>query len=333
MTAAPDRTTVSVALATYNGARFLDRQLASIAAQTRRPDEIVVGDDRSIDDTVARLERFGAQTGIAMRVTVNDARLGSTRNFERALGRCRGDVLLLSDQDDEWHPERVEQSLAALDARPDALYAFSDGALIDEQSRPLRGTLWGSAFFDARERALFRTGRGLDVLLRHNVVTGATLALRRRALDRVLPVAAGWIHDGWIVTALEALSPGCGILIEAPLVSYRWHAGQQVGTTGLDPARVRAFLRKQDESFFAREARNHATLRAHLVAAGMSASAPAVAALERKSEFLERRARMRRERWRALPVAVASWRRGDYARYAVGWKSAAMDLVPMFWRA
>jgi hypothetical protein len=121
-------------------------------------------------------------------------------------------------------------------------------------------------------------------------------------------------------------------MIEEPLVSYRWHAGQQVGTTGLDPARVRAFLRKQDEAFFVREARNHATLHARLLAAGVPGDAPAMIALDRKIGFLEQRAQMRRRRWRALPTALSSWRRGDYGRYAVGWKSAAMDLIPMFWR-
>ena len=121
---------VSVAMATYNGARFLPAQLASIAAQTRPPDELVVGDDQSSDATEQVIADFASRVPFPVRFTRNPARLGSSQNFVACLERCTGDVVLLTDQDDEWLPARIERTLAALEAHPAAAYAFSDLSLI-----------------------------------------------------------------------------------------------------------------------------------------------------------------------------------------------------------
>src|SRR3954470_17842517 len=94
----------SVAMCTYNGARFLGEQLASVAAQTRPPDELVVCDDRSTDETASLVRDFAAAAPFRVRLHVNERNLGSTRNFERAVSLCEGDLIALSDQDDEWLP-------------------------------------------------------------------------------------------------------------------------------------------------------------------------------------------------------------------------------------
>ena len=77
--------TISVALCTYNGARFLEQQLASLEAQELRPDELVVCDDRSTDNTVQMLESFARTAPFPVRIHVNPVNLGSTRNFDRAM--------------------------------------------------------------------------------------------------------------------------------------------------------------------------------------------------------------------------------------------------------
>ena len=92
----------SVAMCTYNGARFLGAQLASVAAQARAPDELVVCDDRSTDETARVVEEFAAAAPFRVRLHVNERNLGTTRNFERAVSLCEGDLIALSDQDDVW---------------------------------------------------------------------------------------------------------------------------------------------------------------------------------------------------------------------------------------
>jgi glycosyltransferase involved in cell wall biosynthesis len=76
-------TTLSVAMCTYNGAIFLPAQLESIARQERLPDELVIGDDCSTDDSVAVLEAFADRAPFPVRLHVNDHNVGSTKNFGR----------------------------------------------------------------------------------------------------------------------------------------------------------------------------------------------------------------------------------------------------------
>ncbi|MBC7931137.1 MAG: glycosyltransferase, partial [Rubrivivax sp.] len=98
------RTRLSIAMCTYDGGRYLAEQLASIAAQTRAPDELVVCDDRSRDETTSIVRRFAETAPFPVRLYVNEQNLGSTRNFEKAIGLCEGELIALSDQDDVWLP-------------------------------------------------------------------------------------------------------------------------------------------------------------------------------------------------------------------------------------
>lgn len=316
---------VSVALATFDGARHLPAQLESIAAQTILPDELVVGDDGSTDGTAEVVAAFARRGLMEVRFTRNPARLGSTRNFAACLERCRGEVILLCDQDDAWAPERVAATLSALEAAPHAAYAFSDAALMDEAGRALPGRLWARAFFDEAGRAAFREGRGHEVLLRTNVVTGATMGLRREALAGALPIPEGWVHDAWLAFLLE-LRHGA-VPIEAPLVRYRLHPGQQIGVLRPRPAAVLALLRRQDAAFYRREAANHLALAARLEALARPGHPEVPALARRKAAFLEARAAFRDAPLRALGrVAGALWR-GDYRRFGLGWRQAAFDLL------
>ena len=100
---------VSVALCTYNGTRYLKDQIDSIASQTRVPHELVVCDDCSSDDTVKILEAFASRAPFPVRLSVNPTNLGSTKNFAQAIALCRGDIIALCDQDDVWHPAKLER--------------------------------------------------------------------------------------------------------------------------------------------------------------------------------------------------------------------------------
>src|SRR3712207_5989304 len=99
---------LSVALCTYDGARYLPEQLESLARQRRLPDELVVCDDGSADDTVDVVRRFADRAPFAVRLSLNPQNLGFVKNFEQAIRLCRGDLIALADQDDVWHPQKLE---------------------------------------------------------------------------------------------------------------------------------------------------------------------------------------------------------------------------------
>ena len=94
------RLKLSVAMATYNGERFLEQQLLSIARQIRLPDEMVVSDDGSNDGTIDILERFATNAPFPVRIYRNLNPLGYGDNFLKAASLCDGDLIAFSDQDD-----------------------------------------------------------------------------------------------------------------------------------------------------------------------------------------------------------------------------------------
>ncbi len=217
----------SVALCTYNGARFLSEQLESIAAQTMLPHELVICDDRSSDNTVDIIREFAAGAPFPVSLSVNDSRLGSTKNFEKAISRCQFEVIALCDQDDVWHPQKLSR-MADVFHRDQYIGAvFSDAELIDENSQRLGNTLWSSNLFNMREQKKFASGDGLEVLLKHTLVTGATLAFRSGFRSLVLPIPSEQIHDLWItmlIASVQHLAP-----LRHALIRYRQHEGQQIG--------------------------------------------------------------------------------------------------------
>jgi glycosyltransferase involved in cell wall biosynthesis len=221
---------ISVALCVYNGARFLPEQLASIAAQTQTVDELVVCDDRSTDNTREMLAEFGKTVSFPVHIHQNERQLGSTKNFEKCLQLCQGDIIFLCDQDDYWYPEKVAEQIQYLAENPTKQAVFSDGNLMDEQSGPIPGSIWQTIEFDAVGRQTWNAGRGYRMLFQGYVVTGATLAIRARALPRLLPFPDGiktMIHDSWIALLLS-LTDQIGF-VDKPLIRYRRHASQQVG--------------------------------------------------------------------------------------------------------
>ncbi|MEP6869363.1 MAG: glycosyltransferase family 2 protein, partial [Novosphingobium sp.] len=201
-------TEVSIALTTYNGARFLREQLASLLAQTRLPDELVVGDDRSSDGTLALLQDFVARAPFPVRITVNARNLGPTRNFAETVLRCRSEVIFLCDQDDVWKPEKLAAVLAHRAANPGAWLITHDAALVDAEGRPL-----GLTMATQIERAGDEPARGL--------IAGCCMAIDARLAALYDPVPRMGEHDSWLAYTADLL--GLRSYLPQPLIDYRRH--------------------------------------------------------------------------------------------------------------
>jgi glycosyltransferase involved in cell wall biosynthesis len=253
---------ISVALCTYNGALFLQELLASIAAQARLPDEVIACDDCSSDSTPAILADFARFAPFPVSVRVNQRNLGVTRNFEQAIQRCTGDVIALADQDDRWYPGKLAALEATFTAHPQAGLVFSDADVIDGGGASLGYTLWRSVRFDDAQQRAVRSGQAVSVLLKHPVVTGATLAFRSSLRDRLLPIAPDCVHDEWIAL-IAALSSEI-IPVPERLMGYRRHSANQIGAEGVDlPARLRTAL-ATDPAVYRKRAEQFRRLRDHI---------------------------------------------------------------------
>ena len=242
---------VSVALCTFNGARFVREQVRSICLQTLTPREIVLSDDGSRDNSieVARatvLKCKAARPGLSveLRVLQNAVPLRVTKNFEQAVRACRGDLIALSDQDDIWTSTRLERMVAQFEARPGLLLLHSDARLVGANRADLGESLFHALEVKRFELNWVHAGLAFDVLLRRNLVTGATTVFRRSLLRQAAPFPVEWLHDEWLAIIAAAL--GSIDLLEEELIEYRQHGGNQIG------ARRDSFMGKVHKTFKSR---------------------------------------------------------------------------------
>jgi glycosyltransferase involved in cell wall biosynthesis len=217
---------ISVALCTHNGERYLEAQLRSILDGTRVPDEIVVSDDASTDATLEVARTVLGSAGVAHRILENSRALGVTANFEQAVRATTGDVIVLSDQDDVWHPARLGRIATEL-STAGVVLRHSDARLIDDRGDALGTTLFARLRVRKDEIAAIGTGRAFETYLRRNLATGATTAFRRELLDDALPFPAEWVHDEWL--AILAAARDAVRLVRDPEVDYRLHGTNPIG--------------------------------------------------------------------------------------------------------
>jgi hypothetical protein len=321
-------------MCTYNGAEFLPAQLQSILTQSRPPDEIVICDDVSTDDTQTLLKKFATESPVPINLHFNDQNLGTVKNFERAISLCTGDVIALSDQDDVWRNDKLQRLESVLNDSPAAGLVFSDAAIVDENLNPLNRRMWDEVGFDTHKRKLVRTGRALEVLITGWTVTGATMAFRSPFVKLSLPIPDGiaMIHDGWIALTIAAVADV--VAIDEPLIQYRQHAQQQIGAptrkeTEPEPRGVQAIetaFRRRNSS--AELHKILETLEARLLAqASDFDTRKALSFVSDYALHLNVRANLPQRRLNRVPSILRELLSLRYHEYANGFKSAAKDLV------
>jgi glycosyltransferase involved in cell wall biosynthesis len=224
---------ISVAMCTYNGASYILEQLESISNQIVPVDELVVCDDGSKDNTIGIIKDFAAKSKFPVYIHQNEKNLGSTKNFEKCLSLCQGEIIFFTDQDDVWRADKVEKHMAYYQTHPQVNALFSDALMIDDDSLSLNKSIWQEIEFDEFLQKEWNEGRGYKTLFKSFVVTGATLSIRKSCLNELLPFPTHipeLIHDGWIALILNLRDQI--YFIPETLVSYRIHRGQQVGFGG-----------------------------------------------------------------------------------------------------
>lgn len=327
----PSKLSISVAMCTYNGSAFLPEQLASIAAQARLPDEIVICDDGSTDSTPQIVEEFASSVSFPVRWVRNEVNLGSTKNFEKVIGLCTGDLIALSDQDDIWLPEKLARQGEMFERDPELGGVFSDADLVDHKSQSLGKRLWASILFTRAEQSQLSRGRGLSVLLKKNVVTGATCMVRANQRTLFMPIPDMWIHDGWIAWMMTLFSKLR--LIEDPLIWYRIHANQQAGVRSLTKGRKlsrRTRLRNarsEEPRRLLETARELERVELKILESNRQHAPGALAELRRRICFLLGRARPSRNR--LLRTGWILRNTSNYKRYEQGLRDQLWDIAKL----
>jgi glycosyltransferase involved in cell wall biosynthesis len=316
-------------MCTYNGVRFLDDQLASLVSQSRQPDEIVVCDDCSTDSSVAVLREFATRAPLPVHIHENTTRLGSTKNFERAIGLCQGDVIALCDQDDIWDADKLSLTEKCFFDNPNLGMVFTDAEIVDEKGNPLGYNLWATLEFDKALQARIKSPAAFEVLSQHQLVTGATMAFRTEFRNLVLPIPLDipLIHDGWI--ALMISLAGSVGLIDRPLIKYRQHDTQQLGAPQKDPTEVASGIlaRAKRRNSFAEEISKLEAVQERVVVNKDRYEFKFEADLDHRLQHMRNRVAISQRKLSGIPAAFRELFAGRYHRYSSGFYSLVKDLV------
>ena len=320
---------ISIALCTYNGARFLEEQLASLVSQNRRPDELVVCDDCSTDSTVALLRKFATDAPFPVHIHENSIRLGSTKNFERAISLCQGEVIALCDQDDIWVKDKLSFTEQCFVDNPNVGLVFTDASIVDEKENPLGYNLWASLEFDHASQAKIKSPAAFELLSQREIVTGATMSFRTKFRDLILPIPedTALIHDGWI--ALIISMAGSLDFIDRPLIKYRQHDTQQIGASLKEPTEIANGIRERAKrrTSFAGHIKKLEAVRERMVAKKDRYEFKMEREIDQQLKHMYTRVSISQRRLNGIPAAIRELFAGRYHRYSSGFYSLIKDLV------
>lgn len=227
---------VSVAMATYNGEKYIEEQLLSIIFQTESVDEIIISDDGSSDQTLLIIERFIKEYPSSnIKLFTDNERHGFNGNFEHAVSLCSGDIIFLCDQDDVWEKNKVESITKVFFEYNNCSMVIHDCMFIDGEGNKLEGEfcplleknhmvpLTNEIYKMPIEYYLERSvsgclANGMAIAFKRNILTKTTVAWPKILSD----------HDHWII--FLALCNGDCFFYNSPLGKYRLHGNNTAGS-------------------------------------------------------------------------------------------------------
>ena len=225
--------TVTVVIATYNGEKYIFKQLESIRKQTRKPDEVIIVDDRSTDETYKiitdYINRYALQN---WKVFLNDKNLGYKKNFQKGIEKASGEYIFLCDQDDEWENNKIAVMLGVMVDNPQ-IQALNcgvrliDGASEELEYRPKKKT-YNCGFLYSDQPIGKITYFTYPYLLKHNISPGCTMVITRQLRLEFLNTYKCELPHDWHLNLLAGVDFGCAFYNE-PLVKYRRHSNNAIG--------------------------------------------------------------------------------------------------------
>lgn len=205
---------VSVCMASYNGAKYIKKQIDSILVQLDENDEVIISDDSSSDSTLEIVESFNDDR---IKLLKNQKFKSPIYNFENAMKHSKGDIIILSDQDDIWENNKVT-SIKKYMKNYDLV--ISDATIINSE-----GEILETSFYKKNN-----SKKGFLRNLVHNSYLGCTMAFNRKILNKSLPFPSNIpMHDWWIGMIAEVY--GKTFFINEKLIRYRRH-GENVSFSG-----------------------------------------------------------------------------------------------------
>ncbi len=211
-----EQPSISIALCTFNGEKYLRQFLESLLNQTIMAQEIIIVDDGSTDGTLSILNDY-VRSFDFIKLFPQKENLGPVSAFKMAISLTQHNFILLADQDDIWRSNKIEKLLSkanSIDNRfPGVIY--SDLEMIDEKGKTIFNSFWDMANLSP-SKATFKG------LMMENVITGSACMINDAMREEIRRAPDGLLmHDHWI--ALIAYGFGQYVYTEEKLVKYRVH--------------------------------------------------------------------------------------------------------------
>jgi glycosyltransferase involved in cell wall biosynthesis len=175
---------ISIAMTTYNGEKYLSEQLESFLIQEIKPDELIVCDDGSTDKTLEILNNFSKKAPFDVRIYKNKTNLGYSKNFEKAILLCSGDLIFLSDQDDVWFKNKIKEVLHNAKLYPNKKIFIHDAYITHSNLKPT-----GQSNYD-KLKAENKSSK--------DFTTGCLTTIKKEVVNILFPLPNTEKHDIWI---------------------------------------------------------------------------------------------------------------------------------------
>lgn len=222
-----DNIKISVCMTTYNGSEYIEEQISSILLQLQSMDELILVDDQSIDNTLEIVENFNDSR---IKIIPNKTNIGVVKSFEKAIQETSGDIIFLSDQDDIWLPNKVQEVIDCF-SRENCLAVITDATLVNSH-----GEVFCESFFKFRE-----SGSGIIKNYYKNTYIGCCMAISSKVKPYIIPFPKKTpMHDQWIGLVCNCI--GKVIFLEKSLLLYRRH---QNNLTGLSRSKWKIVIYKR----------------------------------------------------------------------------------------
>lgn len=240
---------ISIAMTTYNGERFIREQLCSLKNQTLRADEVVIFDDCSSDRTVEIIKAFINGFDLDWELSVNEYNHGYIENFYKAIQATTGDIIFLSDQDDVWHPEKIETMVGLFQEHKDLQVLSTGFRKIDEHSNPISATqksgYTNHGLIKGHIRKLGLKRIGFQDILRINISPGCTAAFSKQCKEIYINHATKqWCHD-WELCIFGGMINGL-FFYNKVLTDYRLHGNNTIGLEDMKTSSIGHKLTRVD---------------------------------------------------------------------------------------
>lgn len=215
---------INILMATYNGRRYVAKQVESILNQTYTDFRLIISDDGSTDSTVKILEEYEKKDN-RVEIYVQQENHGIVSNFEFLISKVRAEFFMFADQDDIWEPTKIEDSMRLM--QTDKLdMVYTDLTVVDSRLKLIAPSYWKQKGLDYR----IKKYNNFESLYLNNFVTGCTMLVKSKWINEFMPLpktSQYVLHDYWIALAISR--KGKIGYLDKQTVQYRQHHGNKVG--------------------------------------------------------------------------------------------------------